>query len=333
MNVSQLQQKLFGVIKGNIPSHLSPIEEIAKVLNVSVDSVYRRMRGEKTISLDELHALCLHYKISLDQLMNLQTGSFVFQGNLVNVKTFSYDAYLSSVVNNLNYFNSPKEKEYFNLGKDIPIFHHFHFREISAFKYFFWCKTIFNFPGLANMKFNFNLYSDELWEKGKKIIEAYNQLPSTELWNAENINIAIRQIEFYKDSQMFETDQDILLLYEKWEKVIYHIETQAEVGYKFQIGDREMKPLAGYKVYFNEVILGDNSMMALLDGVKLAIITHSNINYMLTRDVNFCENLYNYIQGLMKRSTLISKVSEKERSKFFRILRDRISRRKDALHL
>jgi len=154
-----------------------------------------------------------------------------------------------------------------------------------------------------------------------------------ELWNVENINIAIRQIEFYRDGQMFESDNDVLTLYESWEKVINHIEKQAERGYKFAYGDSEMKPISEYKVYFNEVILGDNSLVIVLNGVKVAILAHTNINYMMTRDMNFCENVYDYIQSLMRRSTLISQVSEKERSKFFRILRERIARRKDALKL
>jgi len=331
MNAAELQQKLFQVIKTNIPAHVSATEEIAKVLDVSVDSVYRRMRGEKNVSLDELHALCSHYKISLDQLMEIQTGAFTFRGDFLNEKTFRYDAYLQGLSNNITYFNSFKQRECFNLGKDVPVFFHFLIREIAAFKYFFWMKTIFNYPGFANVRFNFNFYSDELWEMGKKIIAGYNELPSVELWNVENINIAIRQIEFYRDSQMFESDSDALKLYEKWEKVIDHIQMQAERGYKFNYGDPEMKPISQYKVYFNEVVLGDNGLVIVLNGVKVAIVAHTNMNYMMTRDISFTENVYDYIQGLMRRSTLISQVSEKERSKFFRILRERIARRKDSL--
>jgi hypothetical protein len=331
MNAAELQQELFQVIKSNIPDHLSTTEEIAKVLDVSVDSVYRRMRGEKTISLDELHLLCTHYKISLDQLMQIQTGSFLFQGNIQNEKNFRYEAWLGSILTTQAYFNSFSDKQYYFLGKDVNLFHHFVFREIAAFKHFFWTKSLFNSPSLANARFNFNFYTDEMWETAKKVIAGYNQLPTVEIWNVENINIAIRQIEFYRDGRIFETDSDALKLYEAWEKVIDHIERQAERGYKFAYGDPEMKPLAEYKVYFNEVLLGDNSMMAVLNGAKTAIIVHSLNNYMLTRNLNFTENLYQHIQSLMRRSTLISTVSEKERSKFFRILRDRIARRKDAL--
>src|SRR5262249_48666079 len=151
----------------------SPTDEIAKVLDVSVDSVYRRMRGEKTISLDELHRLCSHYKISLDQLMGIQSTGFNFQGSFLNEKTFRYEAYLGSILKNLLYFNSAEQREFYHLGKDVPIFHHFHFREIAAFKYFFWMRTIFNFQDFTKTKFRFDFYSDELWEMGSKIILEY----------------------------------------------------------------------------------------------------------------------------------------------------------------
>ena len=69
----------------------------------------------------------------------------------------------------------------------------------------------------------------------------------------------------------------------------------------------------------------------LLDNSKIAFMTHTTINFMLTRDMAFTENMYNHVQNQMKRSTLISEVSEKERSRFFRIIRERIEKRKEAL--
>ena len=333
MDASEIQQGIFQVIKANIPPTLSATDEIAKVLDVSVDSVYRRMRGEKSISLDELYKLCSHYKISLDQLMDLQTGTFQFRGNFLNNKTFRYDNYMNGMIRDLSYMNNFKKKELYHLCKDVPFFNHFLFREIAAFKYFFWMKTLFNFPEFERLRFSFDIYPDELNVMGEKILTLYDQLPTTELWNVENINIAIRQIEFYRESQMFESDEDVLKLYEAWERVIDHVERQAERGYKFAYGDPDMKPTSSYRVYFNEVILGDNSFIAVLDDSKMCFTVHTVINYMSTRDVNYCDNVYEYIQGLMKRSTLISKVSEKERSKFFHILRERIRRRKETLKL
>jgi hypothetical protein len=283
------------------------------------------------LTIDELYSLCTHYHISLDQLMNIQTGAILFQGQYVDKKTFRFENYMSSLMNVMVYMNSFKEKEFYYSCKDLPIFHHFVFREIAAFKWFFWLKTYFQFPEFANKKFRFKDYPDELFSTDQKVLQLYNQLPSVEIWNIESMNIIFRQIEFYRDSQVFESDKDAYLLYETVEKLWDHLEKQAALGYKFAYGDPEQKPMGEFKMYFNEVLLGDNHQLAVLDGVKMTYVTHTTINFMMTRDVAFNENMYNHIQNQMKRSTLISSVSEKERARFFRIIRERIANRKQSL--
>ncbi|HET9429976.1 MAG TPA: helix-turn-helix domain-containing protein, partial [Chitinophagaceae bacterium] len=324
---------IFQAIKRRLPADASVSEEIAKLLGISTDSAYRRMRGEKQISLEELYALCTTYRISLDQLMNIETGAFMFQGNLVDSKTFRFDAYLTGILNYMAYFNSFKKKEIYYMCKDMPIFDHFHFREVAAFKRFFWLKTYLQFPELAKAKFRIADYPDEIYVLDQKILGLYNQIPSVEVWNIESMNIFFRQIDFYQDGQVFESENEVFRLYEALEKLWDHLERQASLGYKFDHNDPEQKRMADFSMYFNEVLLGDNSQLLVLDDSKLAFISHSTINYIMTRDLAFTENLYNHIQNQMKRSTLISAVSEKERSKFFRIIRDRIAKRKEALHI
>ncbi|MDZ4808340.1 MAG: hypothetical protein SGI96_08710 [Bacteroidota bacterium] len=88
-----------------------------------------------------------------------------------------------------------------------------------------------------------------------------------------------------------------------------------------------------FLLFLNEVVLGDNQMLGVIDGSKIAYVPHSGANYLITRDVTYCEKFYQYLQNLMRRSTLISEVSEKERARFFRIIRDKISHRKESLRV
>ena len=331
MNIIEIQQQLFQQIKSKLPAGASVADEVAKLLNISSDSAYRRMRGEKQITFEELYTLCSNYNVSLDQLMNIQTGSFIFQGNMVSAKTYGFDQYLTNIMHTLAYFNNFKTTELYYSCKDMPLFHHFHFRDFAAFKWFFWLKTYMQFPEFAKKQFNFSDYPDTLFGLDQKVLGLYNQLPSIEVWNIESMSIIFRQIEFYRDSGVFNSDEDIFRLYEAIEKTWDHLEAQAALGYKFSHTDPEKKPMGPFKMYFNEVLLGDNSLLAITDGTKSSIMTHTTFNYMLTRDVTFTENMYVHFQNQMKRSTLISEVSEKERGRFFRIIRDRIEKRKEAL--
>jgi hypothetical protein len=156
-------------------------------------------------------------------------------------------------------------------------------------------------------------------------------MTSFELWNFESLNATLRQIQYYHDSNLFVSDREVIRLYDALEKSINHLEKQAEVGYKFNPGDPLMKPMGGFKMYYSEVVTLDNSILAVLDGARISYQTHTIFNFMMTRDLGFCEYVHETVQMLMRKSTLISSVSEKERMRFFNRLRDKIHSRRLSL--
>ncbi len=331
MDAAEIQRELFNTIRASIPPELSAAEEIARVLDVGVDGTYRRMRGEKMISFDELQKLCVRYKVSVDRLLDLQPDGFLFQGNFIDDGAFSFDNYIDSVVQNFTYFNRFQQKEFYAVLKDIHFCYQYQFREIAAFKDFVWQRNVLHLPEFRNKKFSLDSHPDERFAKQQKILDLYNQMKNVEIWSLETINSMIRQIEYFKDSLMFESVEDAYSLYGAVENLVNYIEEQAALGYKFKYGDPDRKPLGEYSLYVNEMQIGSNEYVLILDGKKIAIITHSAINYMMTRNIVFTENMYKSMQNFIRRSTLISGVSEKERSRFFRILREKISRKKQAL--
>src|SRR5688500_8513479 len=113
MDTADIQKQLFQQIKTRITDQALLVDEIAKLLDISTDSVYRRMRGEKNITLDEIHKLCTQYHVSLDQLMGIETGALLFQGQFLSKKDFSYDKYLTNMMHTIAYYNSYKEKEFY----------------------------------------------------------------------------------------------------------------------------------------------------------------------------------------------------------------------------
>lgn len=79
------QEFLFRRIKELLPSHISLVDVVAETLHTSPDSAYRRISGETPIVLEEVKELCRHYKISLDQLLDVQSHSVLFQNIRINI--------------------------------------------------------------------------------------------------------------------------------------------------------------------------------------------------------------------------------------------------------
>ena len=86
MDSSQTQQLFFNHIKSKLPQHLSFVDEVAELLNISNDSAYRRIRGEKPIGLDEVQLLCNKYQVSLDQLLHIESNTVIFSGNRLSME-------------------------------------------------------------------------------------------------------------------------------------------------------------------------------------------------------------------------------------------------------
>lgn len=330
METSGAQQLFFQHIKGLLPPHLTMVDEVAEVLNISNDSAYRRIRGEKPIALEEIRKLCIHFKISLDQLLHLNSDSVLFNGKLTDKTNFSFELYLENVLRHMQMINSVPEKELYYWAKDAPVMYYYQFPELAAFKFFFWMRTVLEYPELSKSKFSFNDFDEKLRNMGEKILATYNDIPSHEIWNVDNINTYIQQIEYYKDTNVFSSKKDILILYESLEKMVDHIEEQAEAGFKFNSNAKASKK-ASVKIYVNEFIIGDNTVMAVLNKKPIVFLNHSFINVTSTQDPVFCNYMYEYFQRLIRKSTLISSGSEKQRSSFFNPIREKIDLRKKAL--
>lgn len=331
MSTSNLQQVLFQQLKAKMPGDKPMVEQLAALFNISTDSAYRRMRGEKMMSLDEVYQVCATYKISLDHLMNLQTDAFVFTGGFVHPDTFDFTQYIDSIAKNMKAMLACNNRKIYYICKDIPLFHHYHFREIAAFKHYFWMKAYIQNPEFSKKKFSLHDYPDEVFETGRKALHYYTQFDSTEIWNIENINSTLRQIAYYFDTGLFKNEGDVFRIYEALEMLLQKLEKQADEGRHFIVNSNDGTATGSYQMYYNEVFLGDNSILVNLDGNKMVHLVHNLFNYMATRDVNFCDYTHDYVQNLMRKSTLISTVSEKERARFFKYLRNRIAVRKQNL--
>jgi hypothetical protein len=331
MESSEIQQMLFQQIKVKIPANLSFVDAISELLNISHDSAYRRIRGEKPLTFEELQKLCIAYKLSLDQMLHHSSNGIVFYGSWVDAMNFDFDKYLKDWHNNLVRFNSAKEKMLLYDAKDIPLFHHYQFRYLSTFKFFFWMRTILSYEDYLKISFEDYVPDENLLATGQKIIETYNKIPSAEIWTFETINSTLRQIEYYKESGIFKNKESVARLYEEVEMLIAHIKEQARCGEKFLYGQKPTGTNNNYRLFFNEVSTGHNTVLTDTDGKTTVFLNHGVMNYMITQDPVFCEFTRQSLENTMQKSSLISSVSEKERNRFFMVLNKKIINLKNDL--
>ncbi|HLK30589.1 MAG TPA: helix-turn-helix domain-containing protein [Puia sp.] len=331
-NTDSGQQVFFQHIKNNLPQHLSLVDEIADILNISTDSAYRRIRGEKPISFDEIKKLCSHFKISLDNLFQLNSDSYVFTGTLINNTDFNYDKWLQSCLEIIRKVKTYQPHHMSYLAKEFPFFYYFLIPEIAAFKSFFFMKSILFYEEWKGARFSVKDDYSKYHEVWRDLSKTFATIPGTEIWNVETITSTMRQIEFYHATGAFRSDDDVICLFEKIQKMLDHIELQAEYGVKLFFGQQPTTANgAPFNLYLNELIMGDNMQILQLGNKHFTYLNHTILNYMMTTNEKFNAYMKKTMDVICTKSIPISVVNEKERLIFFNSLRTKIETAKQKI--
>ena len=334
MNQDQnLQQLLFQQIKVKLPENLSFVHEIAELLGISYDSAYRRIRGEKELSLEELVSLAAKFEISIDALLNLKGNNVIFRHYSLESTVFRIKEWLSIIQADMWRIHQAKSKEIIYAAKDPPLFHYFQFPELAAFKFFFWEKTLFEFPQHEDKRFRIDDTDQEIVDLGQKILRSSITIPTIEIWNEDTFNILFRQIEYYWISGYFDKKDDLVNLLDKLEKWVKHIQKQADHGFKFLYDQPADGIENSFMMYENEVVLNDNAIFVKLDNQSSVYLTYNVLSLLITQEPELCRNVEHYMHSLIKKSNLISLSGSKARNRFFNKMLFTIEESKNRLGL
>jgi len=248
----------------------------------------------------------------------------------INEQGLTFAEWLQTILAEIKDIHSSKQKKIHYSAKDIPIFHFFEFPELFAFKSYFWNKVLFATPGYEQKKFNFDV-PDQVLEMVKTILSTYNRSPIIELWNEETFNSLIRQIEFCYVCGYFSGKTDALMVLDHVEVMVNHLEQQAAAGFRYLYGKNPDGVDGNYKLYCNEVLLGDNTIFVTKNGLSKTFLTYNVINLLVTESPLFCKQIEVSLNNLIKKSTLISSSSEKERQLFFHTLTSKVNELREKI--
>ena len=92
---------------------------------------------------------------------------------------------------------------------------------------------------------------------------------------------------------------------------------RAELGKKVTLGEPLTTSTPEFNMFYNELAIGDNTVLIDLGKTKITFLNHSVIDFISTRDERFSNQMYHSLKNLISKSTQISTVGEKNRSHFF----------------
>ena len=326
-----LQKEFLNNIKKRLPYHVSFVDELAELFNVSNDSAYRRLRGETSMTFEELAILSQKYNVSIDSMLGKDRSNRVsFKYNPIEDKVFTFDEYFESLQAMLGDFASIENTQMIYAANEAK-FGLLHVPEVAAFKLFFWKKTSYGLEESQNKKFDFEDFNEKYGEVIKKVVKNYVQIPTIEIINEDYLNSTFNQIKFYYESGFFNSKGEALLICDKLKELVNHNKREAELGFKYIKGQPEVGKEGNLMLYHNEVINTDNVVAAKMDDDYYCYLIINTVNFMLTSNHKFSKSTYEYLINLRNKSTLISVSAERERNRFYNKMIEKIDLLKASL--
>jgi len=319
-----IQIRLFTMIRDQLPDHVSLVDEIADLLEISNDSAYRRIRGEKPIALNEIQKLAATFQISLDDLLGNPSNSVTFRTNFLKEDSYTFVDWLKGVLEFTLGASQAENAEALFILNELSIFHIVQIPEVCAFKLFFWKKSNLDFPGYRELKFRVDDLDEEIIELSKEITRHYVGIHTKEFTTEENLNSILKQVLYYSEAGYFNSREDALILCERLHVMVDHLQKQAGLGFKFPYGSPPVGEEGNFQLFHNDLVLADNTILVKAGDTCATYLTSNAINLMQSFDKAFFEYNYAWGRNLLSKSVPISGTAERERNRFFRVLHGKI---------
>lgn len=317
------QEKLVAMLKQSIADNVSLAAELSDLLNISMDSVYRRLRCQSTFSIDEVGLIAERFGISLDGLFRKEDNQVNFNFNPMYGLPFNFSKYLEWYASYLTELAKIPGTKVIYAAEDIPVIRHFKYPHLSAFKAYYWSKAVLNVEVFKSKVFDFSEISQSLIDNNKKTADAYAKLNVTEIWSEETITSTLRQIRYFFDCRLFDSHETALTVVAELRNMLENMEKAS------QENDMENRERIGdFKLYTSDLMIGNNCVY-IEPGKQHApvrvFIGHNTFNTISTSDSKFVNETLQWINNLIKKSVLLTGSAEKQRVVFFKKMYDKIT--------
>lgn len=324
---NNIQDQLINKIKAVLPTNENLVQSISDVLNLSIDSAYRRIRGEKLFNIEEVAVLCKTFKIKFDEEVEIYSNKATFDFTLLEHNKANFKNWLGNILSNLKAISSRPENTILYSADDVPIWHHFNDEILINFKLFYWLKTILGDVDFINKNYDPTLIEPELVQMAKDISFYYNQTTSVEIWTEDSFNSTIKQVEYFWESGFFKDKNEAL-------SICNSIKNEMDLIVKMCINSSKL--LSGkenFTMYQSEVMVGNNSIVANIGNTKISYVSYNTFNMMTTTNSLFVNEAEEWLKNLIKKSIQISGVGEKQRNQYFKKLNYKLEITRNKIEL
>ena len=304
-------------ILSNIPPYTKSIDYLMQTLDISRESVYRRMRGDISFTLEEMAKLSVELGFSIDELIMKDIPSRIFLNvhttstqNPSDIFTTIFQRYLDDAYNNKN----SRDIESIMVINQIP--HEFivYFNHLFKFSYYRWMHQ----NQESSLKYSYSdiTLPENLISLQHKAIDYLKKIRNNTIIIDSNVFInLIQEIQYYYKRRLIDDDEfihlknDLLGLVNMMENIAQTGYYGLDVKFNFYLSSLNIDSGSRY-LKFNE----QAKSMFFVNSIEPVIVVNSNL----------CAMHKKWLDSMRKYSTLITQSNEILQVKYFNKQRNHI---------
>ena len=322
--VDDLTGIVVNAVLKNIPKGIKSVIYLMELLDLSRESVYRRIRGDIPFTVEELAKLALTLNLSLDEIIEGSKRERVFFDFGLKMPNNSIDSVTTMLQGNSYYFDilakSNNSNTLIALNCIYPIFTVYH-PNLIKFHYFKWLvETQNNLP--KNYFSNFTL-PQELLELQQKIKEGIKSIIcKTTFILSPNISLSIiKDIQYYYQRKLI-NKEDVEVLKKDLLKMMNGAENIAKTG-KLKDGNSQID------IYISIPYINSNTVYMEYDDISEVHYWIYPNSPIVIKNSAISDIQKQWFLSLKKSSTLITQSNEILQVNFFDTQRKLINKLSD----
>lgn len=312
-------------ILAHIPVNEKPARYLIKLLHLSSESVYRRLRGEIPFSLDEIIKLSYELNFSIDEAIGTKKEERVFFDLQQVTSPYPKGAFLEMLqhyYNHLSELNTAKVIESIMAINRTNVLLTLEYELLFKFYYYKWLHQINNLP--SNAQFCEVVVPQEILILVKKCIDISPKISSKTIIMDRDIHLSfIREIQYYYKRRLI-SKEDLELLKEEILNFTYSAEKIAQNGIN-KYGEKVY-------VYLSTLDIESNSSIFTYDENMVSHHWVYSINPMITNNREACILHKQWLESLKKYSVLISNSNEIAWANYFSEQKYRVANMSNEIH-
>ncbi|MDR0429019.1 MAG: hypothetical protein LBH58_00885 [Tannerellaceae bacterium] len=300
-------KKVSEIVIERTPPGMKPVDYLMSLLDIGLDSAYRRLKGHIPYSIGELVKLSFQFKFSIDEITGKShQGSFFLEtpGHVLSHPRELYVSMFTYFVDLLEKFHKSKSTLFYVLNK-LLIAQVVGQHTLCKFFYFKWVHQM----DVSPVKFSTIDYPEEMAALSRKITHYLSDNTDFEyIVDSKMIENTMDDVLYYYRRNLI-TKEDLDLIKRDVSMFIDHFEKRAQTGLS-HVGSK-------VNIYVSDLDIRENSVY-ISDGEKAR--SHFWINSSVpicSRELRITSLHMKMINSLKRHCVLITKSNEMFQAEYF----------------